>query len=94
MRSVEGANLTVDLRTGVHAALTGDCRTEADAGSLADSLRGLASLARIGLTHNQPDLVPVFDGVQVRQEGRVVKMNLDVSQQVADKLADKVKPVQ
>jgi hypothetical protein len=91
MRSVEGANLTVDLRAGVHATLSGDCRTEADAGSLADSLRGLASLARIGLTHNQPDLVPVFDGIQVRQEGRGVKMNLDVSQAVADKLSDKVR---
>jgi hypothetical protein len=48
LRLVEGASLTVDLRTGVHAAFTGDSRTEADAKTLADSLRGLAALGPHG----------------------------------------------
>jgi hypothetical protein len=90
LRSVEGANLTVDLRTGAHAAITGDCATEADAKTLADSLRGLASLARLGAPRgtpgNQPDLLRALDGIQVKQEGRVVQVNVDIAEDLAEKL--------
>jgi hypothetical protein len=87
MRLVEGASLTVDLRTGAHAAFTGDCRTEADAKNLADSLRGLAALARMGLAHNKPDLQHAFDGLQVNQNGRAVQVNVDITEDLAEKLA-------
>lgn len=90
MRLVEGASLTVDLRTGVHAAFTGDCHTEADAKNLADSLRGLSALARMGAPRvpgNQPDLLRALDGIQVKQEGRVVQVNVDIAEDLADKLA-------
>jgi len=91
LRQVEGANLNIDLRAGVHAAAIGDCRTEADAQTLSESLRGLAGLARLGVPRNQPDLLRVFDGIQVKQEGRVVKVTIDISQDLADQLADKAR---
>jgi len=91
LRSVGGASLTVDLRTGVHAAFTGDCRTEADAKNLADSLRGLAALARMGAPRgapgNQPDLLRALDGIQVKQDGRIVQVNVDIAEDLAEKLA-------
>jgi hypothetical protein len=87
-RLVEGASLTVDLRAGVHAAFTGDARTEADAKSLADSLRGLAALARIAVTRKQPDLSRAFDALQVKQEGRVVQVNVDVAEDLAERLIE------
>jgi hypothetical protein len=87
MRLVEGASLTVDLRTGAHAAFTGDCRTEADAKNLADSLRGLAALARMGVTRNKPGLQRAFDGLEVNQNGRVVQVNVDIAEDLAEKLA-------
>jgi len=86
LRSVGGANLTVDLRTGAHAAATGDCRTEADAKTLSESLRGLAGFARIGVPKNQPELARVLDGIQVRQEGHMVKLNVDVPEDVAEQV--------
>jgi len=90
LRSVEGANVTVDLRTGVHGAFTGDSRTEADAKTLADSLRGLAALARMGAPRgvpgNQPDLLRALDGIQVQQAGRVVQVNVDIAEDLAEKL--------
>ena len=89
-RLVEGASLAVDLRTGVHAAFIGDSRTEADARNLADSLRGLAALARMGAPRgepgNPPDLLRALDGVQVKQEGRVVKVNIDLAEDLAERL--------
>jgi hypothetical protein len=90
LRSVEGASLTVDLRTGVHAAFVGDSRNEADAKNLADSLRGLAALARMGAPRSvpgdQPDLLRALDGIQVKQEGRTVQVNLDIAEDLAEKL--------
>lgn len=86
LRSVEDATLTVDLRSGAHAALTGDCRAETDARNLADSLRGLAALARLAVPRNQPDLQRAFDGLQVNQEGRVVRVKVDIAQDLAEKL--------
>jgi len=89
-RLVEGASLTVDLRTGVHAAFTSDSRNEADARNLADSLRGLAALARMGAPRgepgNPPDLLRALDGVQVKQEGRVVRVNIDLAEDLAERL--------
>jgi hypothetical protein len=86
LRSVEGASLTVDLRSGAHAAVTGDCRTEADARNLADSLRGLAALARMGVPRKQPDLQRALDGIQVKQEGGVVRVKADIAEDLAEKL--------
>jgi hypothetical protein len=85
LRLVEGASLTVDLRTGAHAVFAGDARTEADAKSLADSLRGLASLARMGV-QRKPDLLRALDGIQVKQDGRVVQVNFDIAEDLAEKL--------
>jgi len=86
LRAVDGANLTVDLRTGVHAAVIGNCRTEADARNLGDSLRGLTALARMGVQRKRPDLLRVFDAIQVKQEGRVVQVTLDIAEDLAEKL--------
>jgi hypothetical protein len=91
LRSVVGATLTVDASTGMRAEFTGDCQTEGGAGSLADSLRGLTSLARVGVARKQPDLARALDGIQVRQEGRVVRMNIDLTEDLAEKLADKIR---
>ncbi|HXM42382.1 MAG TPA: hypothetical protein VN924_14100 [Bryobacteraceae bacterium] len=85
LRLVEGASLTVDLRAGVHAALVGDSRTEADAKTLADSLRALASLARMGV-QRKPDLVRALDSILVKQEGRGVQVTVDITEDLAEKL--------
>ena len=86
LRLVEGAALTVDLRTGLHVAATGDCRTEEDARKLADSLRGLAGIARIGVPGNRPDLARVFDGIRVDQERRLVKVLIDIPEDLGEQL--------
>ena len=86
LRLVEGASLTVDLRSGAHAAFTSDSRTEADAKTLADSLRGLAALARMAVQSKQPDLLRALDGIQVKQAGRVVQVNVDMAEDLAEKL--------
>jgi len=86
LRLVEGASLTVDFGAGVHAAFTGDSRTEADAKTLADSLRGLAGLARMAVPRNQPGLLSALDGIQVKQDSRIVRLNIDITEDIAENL--------
>ncbi len=88
MRPLEGATLTFDLRNGVHAAFIGDSRTEADAKTLGDSLRGLAAMVGMAASRNKPQLLGALNGLQVKQEGRVVRMNLDIDEAVAENLTN------
>ena len=86
LRSVDDATMTIDLRHGAHAAITGDCHAEGDARNMADSLRGLAALVRMAVPKNQPDLQRGLDTIQVKQEGRVVRLTADIPEDLAEKL--------
>ena len=48
------------------------------------------ALARMGAPRNvpgnQPDLLRALDGIQVAQEGRVVRVNIDLAEDLAEKL--------
>jgi hypothetical protein len=85
--STEEARLTIDLHAGVQAAFNGTCRSDAEATSLSESLRGLLGLARLSLPKNRPDLVTVFDAVQVKQEGRSVSVAAAIPEDLAEGLA-------
>lgn len=73
LRLASDASLSIDLRNGVHAAFTSDSVTDRDAQSLADSLRGLATLARI-------------EGIAVAQNARRVNVTIDIPEEQAEKL--------
>ena len=87
LRSAESTTLTADLRAGLHAAVTAQCRTEPDARNLSAELRGLLGLMR-SVPKNRPDLLRAFESVQVTQEGSTVKVNVDIPQDLVDRLLD------
>jgi hypothetical protein len=90
LRAVESASLTADLRSGVHAAFTGDCRTPQDAKTLSESLQGLLGLVRASVPAKRPDMLRAFAGIRVTQDARAVKVNVDIPQDLADKLVDEL----
>jgi hypothetical protein len=87
LQSAPNAELTVDLRDGLHARASGECRAAKDAGALADSLRGLLSLARMSVSPKRPDLQRAFDAIQLRQDGRSVNVTIDLPEDLAERLA-------
>jgi hypothetical protein len=91
LQSVEDAAMSADLRAGVRAAATGDCRTAQDAKTLSESLRGLVGLGRLSVPENQPDLLRAFDGIRVEQDGRAVKIDVDIPQDLAGRLLDRLR---
>jgi hypothetical protein len=87
LRSADNTTLTADLRVGLHAAMAAECRTEPDARNLSAELRGLLGLVR-SVPRNRPDLRRAFDDVQVTQQDRSVRVNVDIPQDLVERLLD------
>ena len=87
LRATESTSLTADFRAGVHALMTADCRSEPDAQNLSAQLNGLLGLLR-SVPRKRPDLLRAFDGIQVTQQSRSVKVTLDISADLIERLLD------
>ena len=87
---LEDLTLAVDLGSGVNAAVTGLCKTEQDARSLSDALRGLIGLGRLSTPSNEPEMLRLYDGIQVEQQQRTVRLRAQIPQDLLDKAIGKV----
>lgn len=85
-RSIENTSFQADLSNGLHGFAHGDCRTEADAKSLGDAARGLVGFGRLSVPDNQPELLRLWDGIQVEQRERSITIRANVPQELIDKL--------
>lgn len=75
-----------DLRNGLKAVAMGDCKTSEDAKSLSDGARGLVGFGRLSVPDNQPELLKLWDGVQVTQNDRQIMIRADIPQNLVDQL--------
>jgi hypothetical protein len=85
-RSMENTHFQADLSRGLNATAQGQCRTEADAKSLGDAVRGLIGFGRLSVPDNQPDLLRLWDGLHVDQNQRTITISANISQDLIDKL--------
>ncbi len=85
-RSMENTHFEADLSRGLNANAQGQCRTEADAKSLGDAVRGLIGFGRLSVPDNQPDLLRLWDGLHVDQTQRTITITANISQDLIDKL--------
>ncbi len=83
---VDHAALAADLRNGLVARVSGECRSPEDAKLLGDAVRGFLGLARLGVPANQPQRLKLFDGIKVEQEKTAVQLAVDVPPQMVDEL--------
>ena len=65
LRSVQSATLGMDLSQGIDAIAVVNCNTERDAKFVHDMVRGLVGFGRLNTPDNQPDLLKLYDGIQV-----------------------------
>lgn len=85
-RSMENTHFEADLSKGLNATAQGQCRTEADAKSLGDAVRGLIGFGRLSVPDNQPELLRLWDGLKVDQNQRMITISANISQDLIDKL--------
>ena len=88
LRSVDSATLGMDLSKGIDAIAVVNCSTERDAKFIHDLLRGLIGFGRLNTPDNQPDLLKLYDAIQVTQQQAQTKVTADVPQELADKFLD------
>lgn len=75
-----------DFSAGMRAEVHGITATEKDAVNLRDIVRGVIGLGRLNVPENQPELLKVWDGITVEQQGRAVSLRGDISPDLVDKL--------
>ncbi len=64
----------------------GPLTPKSDAVNLRDAVRGIVGLGRLNVPDNQPDLLKVWDGITIDQQGRSVSIHADVTQDLIDKM--------
>jgi len=85
-QSIQTASATADLRSGIVATASGQCRTEQDSKNLGDAARGMVGLGRLSVPENQPEMLRLFDGIKVDQKQRLVEVNVNIPPDLIDKL--------
>jgi len=85
-QSIESATATVDLRSGITAVAQGECRTEQDAKSLAEAIRGMVALGRLSVPEKQPEMLRLYDGIKAEQKQRSIHLNVQIPADLVDRL--------
>jgi hypothetical protein len=88
LRSVESATLGMNLSKGMDAVAAVNCKTERDAKFVHDLVRGLVGFGRLNTPDNQPEMLKLYDAIQVTQQQQQAKVTADVPQDLADKFLD------
>jgi hypothetical protein len=85
-RSLQDYWFEADFSAGMRSEVHGTSRTEKDAVNLRDAVRGLVGLGRLNVPENQPELLKVWDGITVDQQGRSIALHADVTQELIDRM--------
>lgn len=85
-RGLEDTWLVADFSGGLRAEIHGTAAREVDAGNLRDAVKGLVGLGRLSVPEKQPELLKLWDGIMVEQQGRIIVVRADIPQDLIDRL--------
>ncbi len=88
LRSVNSATLGMDLSSGLQLVAAVNCNTERDAKFVHDMLKGVIGLGRLNTPDNQPEMLKLYDAIQVTQQQTHAEVQASISQGQADKFLD------
>lgn len=82
--SLESATMTLDLSDGAKLVAAGTCTDEKTAKQLHDTLRGLIGFGRLSTPADKPEMLRLFDGIEVAIAGARVNVNAAVPMDMVD----------
>jgi hypothetical protein len=88
LRGVDTAAAGINFSNGIDVLAIVNCQTERDAKFIHDLLRGLIGFGRLRTPDNQPELLKLYDAIQVTQQQMQTKVTANVPQDLADKFLD------
>jgi len=83
---IDSSWFTLDLKSGLQAAIHCTTATEKDAANLRDTAKGLIGLGRLSVPQNKPDLLRFWDGITVDADGRAFTINADIATDLIDQM--------
>jgi hypothetical protein len=78
----------MDLSHGLNASAEVNCKTERDAKFVHDMLRGIIGFGRLNTPDKQPEMLKLYDAIEVTQQQTRAQVKADIPQELADKFLD------
>ncbi|MDP9171460.1 MAG: hypothetical protein M3N54_12640 [Acidobacteriota bacterium] len=72
--------------TGFKGQVHGTANAEQDAINLRDAAKGLVGFGRLSVPENHPEMLKLWDGITVDQQGRTIAIKADIPQVMVDDL--------
>ena len=91
-RNLQDYWFEADFSSGMRAEIHANTRAEKDAMNIRDAVRGLVGLGRLNTPDNQPELLKVWDGISVDQQGRTIAIHAEMPQELVDRLVQMLSP--
>jgi hypothetical protein len=88
LRSVENGRFSADLRSGFAFDAVGNCTSDESAKQIHDLLKAAIGFGRLSTPNDQPELLKVYDAINVQRESQKVNITADVPQELVDKFID------
>jgi hypothetical protein len=85
LQGITGGSLGLDVSQGVDLGVRVTCHTSDDARRVHDAARGLIGMGRLSTKSDQPDMLKVYDSIQVDQDQSSVKISAKLPQDLVDK---------
>jgi hypothetical protein len=85
LAAVQTASVYFDLRDGVKGAVRAQCGSDAGAKSVHDALKAFIGFGRLMSPQDQPDLLRIYDGLQVTQDTTHVDVKIEEPSALVEK---------
>jgi len=85
-QGLEDTWFQASFAAGFQALVHGATATEPDAANLRDTMKGLIGFGRLSVPENQPEMLKLWDGIAVEQEGRTISIHADIPENLVDRL--------
>ncbi len=90
-QALESWTAAADLRSGLKMEAHAVYKTEQDAKQIHDALRGLIGLGRLSTPSDAPELLQLYDGIQISMEKNSVRVSADIPADLLDKSLERLK---
>ena len=87
-RGLKNIWFQADFAGGFKGEVHGTAATDEDAVNLRDTAKGLIGFGRLNVPRNQPEMLKVWDGITVAQEGRSLTIRAEIPSVLLDRMIE------